>query len=323
LLPFEDDDLQAAAWLSAQDLALQDPELAAVRQHIKTRDPAGQRVAAVLRDTIDQLLNGELTGRYDWKDLYKTEKTHAGTVVEINLQREFKFTDGDKMDYEIVGFDVDCKFSQNFGHWMIPPEALDHLCLVVWANDSKSLWSAGLIRIRSEWLNSSKNRDSKKTIAEQHRNKIAWLWYQEELPENTLLHIDPADCKAIVTPTSGQARVNELFRRVQKRRIRRNVVRTVAQQKDYMKRVRENGGARSALQPEGILVMGDYASHQKTASALGVPIPQEGEFVSARVIRAREEHAASPQAELDGVMWVLAGKDDPCEPGPQLPKHTR
>lgn len=68
--------------------AAEDPELERVYEHVKALDPAGRRFGRVLRDTIDQLLNGEVTGRYDWKTLFKTEKTHAGTLVEINLQRE-------------------------------------------------------------------------------------------------------------------------------------------------------------------------------------------------------------------------------------------
>ena len=101
-------DFSAAHNIAADTALLADSELAAVHEHLRTLDPKGHRFAAVLRDTIDQLLNGEVTGRYDWKTLFKTEKTHAGTVVEINLQREFKFDDGVDMDYRIAGIDVDC-----------------------------------------------------------------------------------------------------------------------------------------------------------------------------------------------------------------------
>lgn len=87
------------------------------------------------------LLDGQHTGRFRWEQLYKTEKAHMGTLVEINLQREFGFGDGVDMDYRIVGVDVDCKFSQTPGGWMIPPEAVGHLLLVVWASDIKAQWS--------------------------------------------------------------------------------------------------------------------------------------------------------------------------------------
>ncbi|MET4924325.1 NaeI family type II restriction endonuclease [Streptomyces sp. PSRA5] len=315
-------DFSAATNMATSPAMADDPELELVYQAIRGLDRTGERFAIVLRETIDQLLNGETTGRYDWKTLFKTEKTHAGTIVEINLQREFKFADGVEMDYRIGGIDVDCKYSQQFGGWMIPPEAKGHICLLVWADDYKSRWSAGLMRIKDEWLNGGKNRDLKLTVKSEHRNKITWIWKDEALPENVLLHMDATDRAVVFSSTSGQTRLNELFRRVQERRIGRNVVRTVAQQKDYMKRVRGNGGARSALQHEGIVIMGDYASHRKIAKDLHLPLPREGEFVSARLTRAEPRHAERPQVILDDAHWVVASPDDPRKPGPTLPKHT-
>ncbi|MFF4409717.1 NaeI family type II restriction endonuclease [Streptomyces sp. NPDC001262] len=294
-----------------------------MHQHLLQLDPKGVRFAAVLRDTIDQLLNGEVTGRYDWKTLFKTEKTHAGTVVEINLQREFKFDDGHDMDYRIAGVDVDCKYSQKFGQWMIPPEAEGHICLLVWADDYKSSWSAGLLRIRPDLLNRGNNRDLKLTIKAEHRNKICWLWHGAALPENVLLHLDEPTRESILGKNSGQARVNELFRKVQMRPVGRGVIRTVAQQSDYMARVREaKGRARTVLREEGILIPGHYSSHQAIARALGVPVPQSGELVSFRVARAQAHHGDRPQVTLGGQPWVLATHDDPVETAPLLPKHT-
>ncbi|MFE4262283.1 NaeI family type II restriction endonuclease [Streptomyces sp. NPDC056883] len=314
-------DVTAATNIHTQALIESDPELSAVHKRLLRLDPAGQRFANVLRDTIDQLLNGEVTGRYDWKTLFKTEKTHAGTLVEINLQREFSFDDGVDMDYRIADVDVDCKYSQQFGGWMIPPEAMDHLCLLVWADDYKSRWSAGLLRITPEWLNQGNNRDLKMTVKAEYRNRILWLWHDAELPENVLLHMSPADRTAVFSHKSGQARLDELFRRAQGRRIGRNVVRTVAQQKDYMKRVRGNGGSRSSLRDEGIIIMGDYRAHQDIARKLDLPIPREGDFVSARVVET-DGQCGRPYAEIDGAAWTLAGPDDLATIAPFLPAHS-
>ena len=319
LLPI---DVSAAQNIALSEELTRDGELQAVHAELLSVDPSGRRFAAVLRDTIDQLLNGETTGRYDWATLYKTERTHAGTLVEINLQREFRFTDGQSMDYRIAGIEVDCKYSQRFGGWMIPPEAREHVCLLVWADDYKSRWSAGLFRVRDEWLNQGSNRDAKLTVKAEHRNKILWLWRDAALPENVLLHMDVRDRDAVFAPRSGQQRLNELFRRAQQRRIGRNVVRTVAQQKDYMKRVRGNGGSRSALRPEGILIMGDYDSHRVVAEQLGLLPPREGEFISVRVVEAREHHNSTHRTILEGRDWVIATKDDPAQTAPELPAHT-
>jgi len=112
-----------------------DPEVQAVVQALLALDPKGLRVAQVLRDTLDQLYDGQRTGRYRWDQLFKTEKTHCGTLVEINLQREFEFQDGLKLDYRIAGVEVDCKYSQTVGGWMIPPEAQDGVCLLASASE--------------------------------------------------------------------------------------------------------------------------------------------------------------------------------------------
>ncbi|MFI1677167.1 NaeI family type II restriction endonuclease [Streptomyces sp. NPDC020607] len=316
-------DFSAATSIASHEASHDDPELVAVHDYLRRADPTGDRFASVLRDTIDQLLNGEATGRYDWKTLFKTEKTHAGTLVEINLQREFRFVDGQAMDYRIADIEVDCKYSQQFGGWMIPPEAMGHICLLVWADDYKSRWSAGLFRVRDEWLNHGGNRDSKLTVKAEHRNRIMWLWHNADLPKNVLLHMDPADREIVFASKSGQQRLNELFRLVQQQRIGRNVVRTVAQQKDYMKRVRGNGGSRSALRPKGILIMGDYESHQKVAVQLGLLPPREGEFISVRVSRAMTHHGGQPRVLLDGAEWVVALDEDADEMAPSLPTHTK
>jgi hypothetical protein len=83
-----------------------DPELQALANAFRALDPDGKRTAKVLRETIDQLYDGQRTGRYRWDQLYKTEKTHCGTLVEINLQREFRFEDGVILDYSIVDLEV-------------------------------------------------------------------------------------------------------------------------------------------------------------------------------------------------------------------------
>src|SRR3954447_21911341 len=138
-----------------------DPDLDEVVAELERLDTDGSRFAQVLRDTLDQLYDGQRTGRYRWDQLHKTEKTHCGTLVEINLHRAFEFEDGTVLDYRIAGVDVDCKYSQSLGGWMIPPEAHGHLCLVVWADDGQAVWSAGLVRTTIERLNTGGNRDRK------------------------------------------------------------------------------------------------------------------------------------------------------------------
>jgi hypothetical protein len=137
-----------------------DAALRAVADEVLSSDPDGTRIARVLRRTYDMLLDGQHTGRYRWEQLFKTEKTHFGTLLEINLQREFGFADGTAMDFAIRGIDVDCKYSQVLAEWMIPPEAMGHIILGLWASDHLGRWSLGLVRADDRLLTSARgNRD--------------------------------------------------------------------------------------------------------------------------------------------------------------------
>jgi hypothetical protein len=296
-----------------------DEEVTKVAIRLQELDPCGQIFARVIRDTIDQLYDGQRTGRYRWDQLYKTEKTHCGTLVEINLQRQFDFKDGKALDYDISGVEVDCKYSQRLGGWMIPPEALGHVCMVVWAEDSAHpKWSLGLVRITPDRLNSGGNRDSKATLNTTGRDAILWIWRDADLPPNVLLQLPQDVVDKIMFAGSGVKRINALFRLAQGKRIGRAVVATVAQQDDYMKRVRANGGARTTLKPEGIIILGQYRAHLAIAEALGLPIPNPGESVSARIKPA--ESFCAGVAAINDSLWELASPGDPISAAPDLPK---
>lgn len=298
-----------------------DPELQIVVEDLASRDRDGTKIAKVLRRTYDMLLDGQHTGRYRWDQLHKTEKTHFGTLVEINLQREFSFADGTAMDFSICGIDVDCKFSQDFADWMIPPEAVGHILLGLWASDEQGKWSVGVVRASAGLLTASRgNRDLKRRLTAVGKATVTWVFKDRPLPENALLRIPAADVQRIFTCSEhGTKRVDMLFRLAQQRLISRTVVATVARQEDYMKRVRGNGGSRSSLRPEGIVIIGQYESHRRVAQALMVPVPGAGESVSVRLARRHSRHTGLPFIGLDGVDWVVALPDDPVEVAPVLP----
>jgi len=304
-----------------------DHELAAVEAELYQLDPTGDRVASVLRNTLDQLYDGQHTGRWSYDQLHKTEKTHMGTLVEINLHRAFDFADGDATDYRIAGIEVDCKYSMFFGGWEIPPEAVGHICLVITASDKDSRWQAGLIRVREEYLRSGANRDAKRQLKAADRGRIRWLWPDHgQLAPNVFLALSDDERERIFSAQArwghqhGQARVNELFRTVQGRTIRRAELATVAQQDDFMKRARASGGARTILQPEGIVVLGHQDSDPTVAEALGLPVPRKGEFVASRVA-PRNQEPDSNAVQIDNQWWVVAHPEDPIVVAPNVPKH--
>ena len=304
----------------------EDQDLDAVTERLLALDPDGSRFAVTLRDTYDQLYDGQRTGGFRWEDLHKTEKTYMGTIVEINVHREFDFEDGLQMDYRIAGIDVDCKYSQRLGGWEFPPEAYEnaHICLVLWASDNESRWEAGLIRVsEAAGFLGSENRDRKRKLIGDGIRHVRPLYDAPTLPENLLLHIDEATRRRIFNPPearrarpSGQAKINELFRSVQGRLVNRASVLTVAQQKDSMKRPRD-ARRQQHLGKEGILVLGHQEQDPLVAEALGLPHPPKGSFISVRVVPAEDSYVGTT-AEIGGARWRVAREDDPVVAVPTM-----
>jgi Restriction endonuclease NaeI len=300
----EDDQLErVAAWIGAQDVD-------------------GRRIAEVMRESIDQVLDGPRTGRFRYEDLRKTEKTHVGTIVEINLGKEFDLADGDATDYRIAGVEVDCKYSMKDGGWELPIESLGHIVLLLWADDMQSCWSAGLWRVDESHLGRGEgNRDRKRKMVRSGRDQIRWLWQREPLDENLLLHLSGEDLEAIfrhVGRRDGQKRINELFRRVQGRIVRREVVLTVARQKDGPRRARMAREQRQ-LGREGIVVLGHYAWDVAVATELGLPVPRSGEWIAVRVFPV-DESSARAKFLADEVWWAIAASDEVSPPAPAIPR---
>lgn len=304
---------------------MSDIDLQRVIDYVEALDPMSERFDRVIRGTYDQLYDGQRTGRYSWEQLFKTEKTHFGTLVEINVQREFTFADGAVLDFSIDGIEVDCKYSQTDGGWMLPPEAVGQVCLVITSSDARSTFSVGLVRAEPHLLNLGTNRDAKKTLNRAGREAVYWLHRQRPLTPNVLLDLTDDVRYEILGrhagPRKGQRRLDMLFRLVQNQVITRNVVATVAQQDDYMKRARDNGGSRDKLRPEGIVILGDYERHRAVARALGVVEPTAGGFVSLRLAPA---DAPGPgQVELGSRVWRVARAGDPVVEAPVLPEVRR
>lgn len=313
-----DDERLDLALLASQP----DPMRDAVSEAILGVDPTGGRAAAVFRATFDQLYDGQHTGRFRWDQLFKTEKTHYGTLLEINLRREFDdvIDDGVLLDYQVLGHDIDCKYSQSMGGWMLPPECFGHLLLVATASDTLGTWSLGVVRASDMNRRTSSNRDGKTGLNLRGRADVHWLHRDAALPPNVLLSLGEDTIAAVLAPRSGQGRVNELLRQVTNRRIGRNTIATLGQQDDYMARVRDNGhGARTKLRAEGYLIpSGDFDVHRQVAHQLGATVPDPGEVVSLRVVPAGIGEPLT--IELDGQLWRAAREDEEVrQPSPRLP----
>ena len=281
-------DIAAATNIAqSNDLRSSDSSLQEVFDWFRLRPDFTRRFGQAVRQSIDEVLDGQRTGRFDIDDLEKTEKTYLGTKVEIILRSEFELGRGQSMDYFVIGHEVDSKFTIG-ENWTIPGEANGHICLLTKANDHEASYKVGMLRIHGDLLNIGRNRDGKGTLSAAGRAAVKWLTPDGKLPENILLSLPERERLAIFNASAGrrghgnggQSRTNELFRRVQGRPVNRNTVLTVARQDDSPKRVRD---ARIHLRPEGIMILGHMNEHPRIARELNLPVPEKGSWVAVRV----------------------------------------
>lgn len=292
----------------------EDDDLARVLRWFRSQPDMEKRFGSVLRKALDEVLDGQRTGRFDIDELGKTEKTYIGTKVEIVCQAEFELTRGKVMDYRVDGVEVDAKFSLSkpLGQ-SIPREAMGHICLLMHAHDRRSHFSIGLLRITEDVLNLGRNQDGKRTLSPAAKRLVVWLVEHGRLPENILLGLDPLIRARVFDAArkSGQAGINELFKQVQGRIIKREVVLAVAKQDDPAKRVRD---ARGHLRPDGILILGHQNNHPHIAQALHLPKPDKGSWISVRVIPCADSR---PHTVIGGVLYAVAEPTDRPQPGPE------
>ncbi|EEB64047.1 NaeI family type II restriction endonuclease [Corynebacterium amycolatum] len=298
-----------------------DSEVEKVKALIRDADPVGDRFAKVFRETYYLLYNGQKTGRYRWEQLYKTEKTHFGTLIEIAIRHEFAeiIDDGIQkhLDYRIAGIDVDCKFSMNKGSWMIPVEAENEIIIGLHSSDEDSCFSVCVERASSDKLTKGGNRDRKRTFTRSARSGIDWIFDDAPLPVNRLLHLSESAREKIFSNRSGQKRVNEFFRQALGLVINREDIATVAKQRDYMKRVRGNGGARTALAAEGIIILtGKYMRQMEIAEQLAGVKLRSDELIALRVVSVTDSHRGRGAVEIDGQSWRVATSTDPVVQAP-------
>jgi len=289
-----------------------DASLARAVNWFRSQSRMAERFGAAIRLRLDEVFDGQRTGRYSLHQLSKVEKIYIGTKVEIVIQAEFGLQRGDRMDYLVDGEEVDAKWSMRSRGWMIPTEAVGELCLCITAEDNRSTFSVGIVRADEANLRTSTNKDQKRRFNDDGIAAMAWLVRSGNLPENLLLHLSDETRSAILDyGSSGQQRVNQLFRRVHNKVVRREVVLTVAQQQDPPKRVRD---ARKALRQEGILVLGHQGSHPGIAEGLELDVPRKGSWIATRVVRADPDGTDS--VVIGDERWRRAAPGDPVCAGP-------
>lgn len=265
-------------------------------------DALADKFAAMLRQCVDDVIMTPKTGRRSYDELEKTEKTYIGTRVEIELRAMLSLPKG-KLDTVILDQDVDIKNTMG-NNWMIPTQAVDHPCILVAADEARASCYLGLIVARPEYLTAGQNKDAKKSVSAAGFANILWLLQDFPYPPNSWRTVDPDVVERIFSGNSGNRRMAALFREVRRQPITRDVVEAVAQQQDFMRRIRsDNGrGARDILAREGIMLLsGQYDA--PLIAELGLPQCSGSEFVSHQA-QDQDEVAVAARHGLD-LVWPI------------------
>lgn len=240
-------------------------------------DRFAAEIPSRLRAALDEVIDTPRTGRFIFAQLEKTEKTYIGTKVEI-LIRDFLGIPKGLLDLRINGVDVDVKNTVT-GNWMIPTEATGKPCILVSEDERTARCGVGLIVCNPPYLRSGANKDGKVSISAAGKKHIHWLLRDHPYPKNFWEDVPEKVRRCIVAPSSGTQRLYRLFRAFPGTPISRRMAEAIARQKDFMKRLRSNGGLRDLLEPKGfVLLSGTF--DRDLARHLGIGEIANDEFVA-------------------------------------------
>jgi hypothetical protein len=185
---------------------------------------------------------------------------------------------GRNLDLFVDGAEVDVKNTMG-SNWAIPQEALAHPCILIRESEKTALCSVGVVVAMEAYLNPGRNRDGKRTFSKAGQSNVWWILKNLPYPPNIWEVLSSDDRAFIMAGRGGTERLSFLFEMLQDRPLQRSIVEHVAQQKDPMKRIRRNGGARDILAPKGIAVF--YGPNDREIIArLGLPKLNNDEFIS-------------------------------------------
>jgi hypothetical protein len=215
-----------------------------------------EKLRSFFRSAIDEVIDTARTGRYFLSDLEKTEKTYLGTKFEILLRDWLQVPKGVVLDLLIGGHEVDVKSTTGGASgWMIPPEAVDQLCVLLRVNEVRSTCAVGLVRARPEYLRAGANRDAKTSFSAAGTQNIWWLVLDFGYTPNFWTLITPELRSRIMSAGGGKKRLAMLFENCLETPISRVLIASIAAQDDFMKRIRRNSGARDILARKGIAIL--------------------------------------------------------------------
>jgi hypothetical protein len=261
-------------------------------------DSFASRVASMIRQAIDEVIDTPRTNRFTLSETEKTEKTYLGTKIEILFRALLGLPKGRILDLSVRGAEVDIKNTIGSA-WAIPMEAVGRPCILIQENEQTALCSVGIFIAHEKYLRPGKNRDRKSSIASSAmRAHVWWLLRDFPYPGNVWESMPLNVRENIMSAGSAMHRLAALFKSIQERPISRGIVQAVAQQDDYTKRLRRNGGARDLLAPQGIAILWGQKD-RLLIRQLGLGPLENDQFISYRATTAVVEQLLRNSGHID------------------------
>lgn len=223
--------------------------------------------ATIVRQALDEVIDGPRTGRWSLEQLSKTEKAYVGTKIEILVKSTLLLESGIGVDALIADHDVDIKWSQTLD-WMIAPENVDKICLGLGLADERS-FSVGVFWATPDALRGGANRDGKLSLTSAaRRDKVLWLVSKAVLPADFVAELPNQIRRQVFAEKSAQDRIRKLAELVPMTAIPRQAFLTVAKNKaDAMRRLRRDALNVDAL---GDMVLLSTKYRRRELEALGM-----------------------------------------------------
>jgi hypothetical protein len=235
-----------------RDRALLAPIIGAIYNRTGGAAALAEKFPAVVREAVDYVIDPVRTARTSVAELDNVEKTFIGLKVEHSVRDLLDVPKGVR-DLVIDGINVDVK--NTIGKtWMIPRETYSEngVCLLIRIDDVARRCALGLIVAREEYL-AAANRDQKRAVSSSGMRQIEWLLPGADFGASEWEGLDMARFRQLRSLDPGVTRAATFFEENLGRRVSRRVVQALLHdQKDPMKRLRDNGGAKDVLRPRGI-----------------------------------------------------------------------
>lgn len=260
-----------------------DAELQAVLQWFSNH-PVSELYTEAIRNSIDYVLDGGRTGRFDLlsPEVHPGERASVGAKLEYEVLRIFELPKTKPLDTLIAAAPVDIKATVG-ANWAVPTEAHCQLCICTQIQLKKNRHRSWLVRTHRSWLYRGKgNKDGKRGLAVQAReNWSVPLYDWTDLPVNPLRYLTEDQAAQVLAKKPGQVkRLLMMFRFLEGHIIPRNVILTVgAGNHDPMRRARQ---VRDDATKEGLTILcGDWVESREEAAARGITL-RAGEWISLR-----------------------------------------